>query len=102
MLPEVGDAVCDDGAPFIIVDEGVTGNPFDVKEDGRAETKVVDVVKTTDGAVNRKGVGEVSEGGEVFLECHVRLFNCRECTRLVVKLKVGTYKRLSRWAFLFG
>ena len=52
MLSEVGDDVGDDGAPFIVVDEGVAGDPFDVEEDGRAEAKVVDVVEATNSAVN--------------------------------------------------
>ena len=102
VLSEMGNDVGDDGTPFVVADEGVAGDPFDVEEDGWAEAEVVDVAEATDGTVNRKGVSEISEGGEVFFECCVWFFNCRERARLVVELKVGSCCHFPRGAFFFG
>ena len=52
MLSEVCDDVGDDRSPFVVVDEGVAGDPFDVEEDGWAKAELVDVVEAPDGAVD--------------------------------------------------
>jgi len=89
MLAEVGNCVGNDAAPVVFVDEGVAGYPFDVQEDGSADSDIVAVVEGSDGAVDGECVDEVFEEGEVFVEGGVWFVNCHEFSGLGVEVEIG-------------